>query len=137
MKVRTIQGSLLRFYYGSGHFPTPTYSGSKEDRGRVLIVGGSRETPGARSAGWRSRAAEPGAGKLQIAYGGGDVAVPLAIAMPEAKVIGLAVDTRGQIEACNGEVLKAALHTDALLVGPGMDDCRAHRSYCGQAVTHD
>jgi hydroxyethylthiazole kinase-like uncharacterized protein yjeF len=65
-----------------------------------------------------------GAGKLQVASGS-DVAVPLAMAMPEAKIIGLAVDKRGQIEAANGELLKAALHTDALLVGPGMDDCSA------------
>ena len=121
MKVRTIRvtGALLRKW----PLPDPTYSGSKEDRGRVLIVGGSRETPGAvQLAG--VAALRAGAGKLQIASGS-DVAVPLAIAMPEAKVIGLVVDNRGQIEACNGEVLKAALHTDALLVGPGMDDSRA------------
>ena len=49
----------------------------------------------------------------------------LAIAMPEAKVVGLAVDKRGQIASCNSEVLKAARQTDALLIGPGMNDCSA------------
>ena len=121
MKVRTIR--VTRALLRKWPLPDPTYSRSKEDRGRVLIVGGSRETPGAvQLAG--VAALRAGAGKLQIACGS-DVAVPLAIAMPEAKVIGLVVDKRGQIETCNGEVLKAALHTDALLVGPGMDDCRA------------
>ena len=89
----------------------------------MLVVGGSRQTPGAvRLAG--VAALRAGAGKLQVACGT-DVAVALAIALPEAKVVGLAVDRRGQIEACNGEVLKAAQQTDSLLIGPGMDDCSA------------
>ena len=89
----------------------------------MLVVGGSRQTPGAvRLAG--VAALRAGAGKLQVACGA-DVAVALAIALPEAKVLGLAVDRRGQIESCNGEVVKAARQTDALLIGPGMDDCSA------------
>ena len=101
--------------------PDPSDGESKEDRGRVLVVGGSRQTPGAiRLAG--VAALRAGAGKLQVACGA-DVAVALAIALPEAKVVGLAVDQRGQIESCNGQVLKAAQQTDSLLIGPGMDDC--------------
>jgi ADP-dependent NAD(P)H-hydrate dehydratase len=76
--------------------PDPSDSESKEDRGRVLIVGGSRQTPGAvRLAG--VAALRAGAGKLQIAFGS-DLAVAVAI-LPEAKVIGLLVDRNGQIEA--------------------------------------
>jgi ADP-dependent NAD(P)H-hydrate dehydratase len=105
--------------------PDPANSESKEDRGRVLIVGGSRQTPGAvRLAG--VAALRAGAGKLQLASGS-DVAVALAIALPEAKVVGLRVDKNGQIEACNQDVLKAAKQTDALLIGPGMDDSTATR----------
>jgi ADP-dependent NAD(P)H-hydrate dehydratase len=103
--------------------PDPSDGESKEDRGRVLVVGGSRQTPGAiRLAG--VAALRAGAGKLQVACGA-DVAVALGIALPEAKVVGLAVDQRGQIESCNGQVLKAAQQTDSLLIGPGMDDCSA------------
>ena len=119
MKARTVGLTLARL--SGWPLPDPSKSESKEDRGRVLVVGGSRETPGAlRLAG--VAALRSGAGKLQIACGS-DVAVPLAIAMPEAKVTGLAVDRRGQIAACNREVLKAARQTDALLIGPGMLDC--------------
>jgi ADP-dependent NAD(P)H-hydrate dehydratase len=103
--------------------PDASDSESKEDRGRVLVVGGSRQTPGAVLLAGVA-ALRSGAGKLQIATGS-DVAVALAIAIPEAKVVGLAVDKHGHISSCNGEVLKAARQTDALLVGPGMDDCRA------------
>ena len=113
--------------------PDPSDSESKEDRGRVLVVGGSRETPGAvRLAG--IAALRAGAGKLQIASGS-DVAVALAIAMPEAKVVGLAVDKRGQIASCNSEVLKAASQTDALLIGPGHERLQCHRSCCCKVVT--
>jgi len=121
MRERTIKVTLalLRKW----PLPDASNSESKEDRGRVLVVGGSRETPGAvRLAG--VAALRSGAGKLQIATGS-DVAVALAIALPEAKVVGLAVDKRGQISSCNGEVVKAAQQTDALLIGPGMDDCSA------------
>ena len=64
MKVRTI--TVTRALLRKWPLPDPTYSGSKEDRGRVLIVGGSRETPGAvQLAG--VAALRAGAGKLQIA----------------------------------------------------------------------
>jgi len=69
-------------------FPLPCLpeDGDKEERGRLLIVGGSREVPGAAllaaHAGMRA-----GAGKLQIATGA-SVAVALAVAMPEARVVG-------------------------------------------------
>jgi len=119
--TRSVTLALLRKW----PLPDPSDSEGKEDRGRVLIVGGSRQTPGAiRLAG--VAALRAGAGKLQIASGS-DVAVALAIAMPEAKVSGLAVDKRGEIAACSGEVLKAARQTDALLIGPGMNECSATR----------
>jgi ADP-dependent NAD(P)H-hydrate dehydratase len=121
MRARPLK--LTRALLRKWPLPDPSGGESKEDRGRVLVVGGSRETPGAvRLAG--VAALRSGAGKLQIAAGS-DVAVALAIAVPEAKVVGLAFDKRGQIEACNGELLKAAQHTDAILIGPGMTDCSA------------
>ena len=73
-------------------FPMPHLAedGDKEERGRLLIVGGSREVPGAALlaglAGLRA-----GAGKLQIATGA-SVAIALGVAIPEARVIGLRGD---------------------------------------------
>jgi hydroxyethylthiazole kinase-like uncharacterized protein yjeF len=113
---RRITRALLRKW----PLPDPSDSESKEDRGRVLIVGGSVETPGAvRLAG--EAALRAGAGKLQIACPL-QVAVPVALAMPEAKVVGLRADRRGQIATCSSEVLDSARKADALLVGPGMSD---------------
>ena len=69
-------------------FPLPCLAedGDKEERGRLLVVGGSREVPGAALlaglAGLRA-----GAGKLQIATGA-SLAIPLGLAVPEARVIG-------------------------------------------------
>jgi hydroxyethylthiazole kinase-like uncharacterized protein yjeF len=100
--------------------PDPSDSGSKEERGRVLVVGGSLETPGAvRLAG--VAALRAGAGKLQIATGS-DVAAALAVAVPEARVLRLPVDRRGQIAGSSAEVTRSARRADALLIGPGMDE---------------
>jgi ADP-dependent NAD(P)H-hydrate dehydratase len=69
-------------------FPLPHLSedGDKEERGRLLIVGGSREVPGAALlaaiAGLRA-----GAGKLQIATAA-SIAIPLGLAVQEARVVG-------------------------------------------------
>jgi hydroxyethylthiazole kinase-like uncharacterized protein yjeF len=67
-------------------FPLPCLSedGDKEDRGRVLIVGGSREVPGAAILAGLA-AMRAGAGKLHIATDE-SVAVPIAVAVPEARV---------------------------------------------------
>jgi ADP-dependent NAD(P)H-hydrate dehydratase len=66
-------------------FPLPHLSedGDKEDRGRVLIIGGSREVPGAAILAGMA-AMRAGAGKLQVATED-MVAVPVAIAVPEAR----------------------------------------------------
>ena len=68
-------------------FPLPLIpeDGDKEDRGRALIVGGSRELPGAAILAGVA-ALRAGAGKLQIVTEG-SVAVAIGIAVPEARVI--------------------------------------------------
>ena len=114
-KITKISSGLLRKW----PLPDPSDSASKEDRGRVLVVGGSRQTPGGvRLAG--VAALRAGAGKLQIATAA-DVAVALAVALPEAKVVSLRVGKNGQIAFSSDEALEAATQTDALLIGPGMD----------------
>ena len=109
-------------------FPLPHLAedGDKEERGRLLIVGGSREVPGAALlaglAGMRA-----GAGKLQIATGA-SVAVALAVAFPEARVVGLAETEEGCLaEAAAGRLLDLAGDAQAIVIGcglqhgPGMD----------------
>lgn len=71
----------------------------KESRGTVLAVGGSREVPGAVELAALG-ALRVGAGRVQVATVR-SVAVPLAIATPELRVIGLR-------ETKNGELAKGA-----------------------------
>lgn len=99
----------------------PAHDGTlgKEDRGRVLVVGGSEEIPGAAilSAIGALRA---GAGTLQIATSR-SVAPFVAITVPEARVIGLRHDRRGELAATSWRSIRDEVRDcDALLVGPGM-----------------
>lgn len=102
-------------------FPMPSLpeDGDKEDRGRLLVVGGSREVPGAALlaglAGLRA-----GAGKLQIATGA-SVAVPLGIALPEARVIGLPESADFCLaEEAAEPLLDLAGEAGAILLGSGL-----------------
>lgn len=102
-------------------FPLPHLAedGDKEERGRLLIVGGSREVPGAAllAAGAGMRA---GAGKLQIATGA-SVAVAIAVAFPEARVVGLEESDEGCLaEAAAGALLELAEDAQAIVIGCGL-----------------
>src|SRR5207253_5390376 len=74
-------------YLRASPLPTPDDDGDKEERGRVLIVAGSRELSGAAVLAGTA-ALRAGAGKLAIASGE-SVAALVAQALPEARVIGL------------------------------------------------
>jgi len=104
----------------------PVVDGDKETKGRILVIAGSRAVPGAALL-CATAAMRAGAGKLRI----GTVesaAMPLAVAMPEAMVVGLpeagdgafaggAVDRIGQL----------AREVDAVVAGPGVrrsDACK-------------
>ena len=91
---------------------------SKEDRGRILVVGGSREIPGAALLAAHA-SLRAGGGKLQIATAA-DVAPAIAIAMPEARVTGLPSNASGEITGSSDALLVAVKQCDALLMGPGM-----------------
>ena len=100
--------------------PDPEAAKGKEARGRVLVVGGSSQIPGAcLLAG--IPALRAGAGKLQVATVR-EAAVPLGLALPEARVMGMPADANGELRAAGREVLQAASRADALLIGPGMRD---------------
>jgi ADP-dependent NAD(P)H-hydrate dehydratase len=93
----------------------------KESRGCVLVVGGSEEIPGAVMLAALG-ALRAGAGKLQVATSA-DVAPAVAVALPEARVIGLAHSRRGELARGAWRALEEEVGCcDALLVGPGMMD---------------
>lgn len=94
---------------------------SKQDRGQVLVIGGGRETPGAVLLAGLA-ALRVGAGKLQIATAV-SAAPSLAIAVPEARVIGLAETDAGELDASGASrVAELAGGADAVLIGPGVLD---------------
>ena len=106
--------------------PLPHHSQGEDndERGRVLVIGGSVETPGgALLAGLAALRA--GAGKLQIATCR-SVSQQLAVAVPEARVTGLEETPEGGISATEAEKLAERCgRTDVVLLGPGMMDSDA------------
>lgn len=105
--------------------PDPFATESKEERGRVLVVGGSAQVPGAAWLAGRA-ALHAGAGKLQVATTS-STAVSLAVRLPEAKVSPLTEDPHGEIARVNTATIQAARNADAVVVGPGMAPHRATR----------
>lgn len=101
--------------------PVPVHGGgtTKNSRGRVLVVGGSRMVPGAtRLTG--EAALRAGAGKLQLATIQ-SAAIMLGLLVPEAGVIALPEDDDGEIGADAIGVLEKSLKgCDTLVLGPGM-----------------
>lgn len=101
--------------------PEPDQDGGKEQRGRVLVVAGSRELPGpALLAG--SAALRIGAGKLQVATAR-SLAPHVGVAMPEARVVALPeLPSGGFAPEAAAEIQARAQGCAALLIGPGMMD---------------
>lgn len=119
MNVRPITTRLLQQWPLPGLSPHDT----KEDRGRILIIGGSLRVPGAvLLAGIASL--RSGAGKLQVATSH-QAALSLAVALPEAKVTGIGADAKGEVSKLPIDVAREAQEADAVLVGPGMNPTTA------------
>lgn len=98
--------------------------GDKEHRGRVLIVGGTTEMPGAVILA-ATAALRAGAGKLQIAVIR-SIRQLVAAAMPEARVFALAETKAGGIAvSAIAELAERGNSADAMLIGPGLADERA------------
>ena len=111
----TLDADLLRA------FPLPHLpeDGDKEERGRLVIVGGSREVPGAAllaaMGGMRA-----GAGKLQIATAR-SIAIPLGIAMPEARVVGYPETAGGALaQGAITPILALVEDVHAVTIGCGL-----------------
>lgn len=99
--------------------PDPGTSASKEERGRVLVIGGAAETAGAALLA-AVAALRTGAGKLQLALAG-SVAAAAAVAVPEALVRALPETAAGRIDPAAAErVGELVAGAQAVLVGPGL-----------------
>lgn len=92
---------------------------AKDERGGILVVGGSRETPGAVLLAALA-ALRVGAGRLRLAVPS-SVAAALAVAVPEARVVGLPETDGGDIGAEGAaDAARLAGSVRAVLVGPGV-----------------
>ncbi|MDN3564912.1 NAD(P)H-hydrate dehydratase [Paeniroseomonas aquatica] len=118
--VEPVDAALLRA------MPLPEHreGEDKNRRGRVLVIGGSTEVPGAAYLSGMA-ALRAGAGKLQIATVR-SMAPQLALAMPEARVTGLGETPAGGIDPAEASRLAGRIGgVDAVVLGPGMLDAAA------------
>lgn len=93
--------------------------GDKHDRGTVLVVGGSVSTPGALLlTGLATLRA--GAGRLQVVTVS-ETSVALAVAVPEAAVVGLEAGPDGSLAASAADdVVSRAADASVVVLGPGL-----------------
>lgn len=122
--------SLLRGW------PLPAAGADKYSRGAVLVIGGARRTPGAvLLAG--TAALRAGAGRLTLAVAE-SVAVQLAVALPEAGVIGLRESAGGSLGSEGLDALFEDLDAaDAVLIGPGLDDIDGTEALLRELLRHE
>lgn len=117
MNCRLIDANYLR----SNRPPTPQESGDKHSRGRVLVVAGSVQVPGAALLAGLG-ALRAGAGVLQIATCKSN-ATHLGIAMPEAMVIGCRETAGGEIDPAGAtRLVELSNDADSVVIGPGLMD---------------
>ena len=112
---RVITPRLLR------DWPVPVPEGGKDARGTVLVVGGSRYTPGAVLLAGVA-ALRAGAGVLQLAVAE-STAAALSIQVPEALVVGLPETGSGSVAGEPPDRLRElAAEARVIVVGPGLGD---------------
>lgn len=97
----------------------PVVDGDKKSKGRILVIAGSRDIPGAALLA-ATAAMRAGAGKLRIATVA-SAAPQLGMAMPEAMVTGLPEAADGGFAAnCIALVEEQTREVDAIVAGPGV-----------------
>lgn len=125
--VTEVTAELLRSW------PLPPPGRDKEERGRVLVVGGTSHTPGAVLLAGEA-VLRAGAGKLRIATAA-PVAPAVAVAVPEALVAPLPTTDDGDLsEDAAAQVLEPACGADAVLVGPGFASVTASVALLSRVV---
>ena len=102
-------------------WPLPSVGDSKYSRGQVLVIGGAAGTPGAAQLAGLA-ALRVGAGHLTLAVAA-SAAVAMAVATPEAGVIGLPQTEAGSVRGDDLSALEDALgSSDVVVLGPGLDE---------------
>ena len=124
MRVLAVTRTRLR----AMPLPQPDADGDKEDRGRVIAIGGSVQVPGAVLLAGVA-ALRAGAGKLQLATVK-SAAMVLAMSVPEALVVALREGADGEIAGASAARLlrKNVESANAVLIGPGMSSGRSARA---------
>lgn len=102
--------------------PDPAAASDKNERGRVLVVGGSRTVPGGiRLTG--EAALRAGAGKVRFATIP-EAATAIGVLVPEAAMTTLPVNADGEIAPEAAEILRDKADTcDTMVLGPAMSGC--------------
>ncbi len=113
----------------------PEPAGGKNERGSILVIGGSRETLGAVLLAAEA-ALRVGAGKLQVATVA-SLAPFTAAALPEALVRGLPETDGGAIRADAADTVRdLAERGGAVLIGPGMADTEEAQAFGARLLPH-
>ncbi|SFR92409.1 yjeF C-terminal region, hydroxyethylthiazole kinase-related [Microbacterium sp. cf046] len=121
-----VTGALLK---GWG-LPDP--GDSKKSRGQVIVVGGSRRSPGAVLLAGES-ALRVGAGRLGLVVPG-SIDAHLGVMIPEAAVFALPEAVGEELDPAVREELATA---DAVLFGPGFDDAEQTHASLRQITAGD
>ena len=126
-RFREVTPALLR------DWPLPSPSESKYSRGQVLVVGGAARTPGAAQLTGLA-ALRVGAGHLTLAVAE-SAAVALAVATPEAGVIGLPQTADGAVRGDDLSAISDSLSSaDVVVIGPGLDDPEHTKDLLREAI---
>ncbi len=127
---------VTRAWLGRHPLPRPNATGDKEQRGQVLVVGGSAKVPGAVLLAGVA-ALRAGAGKLQLATVA-SASIALGVAVPESLVVGLPQTRTGEIAGARAESMlrEYVRSADAILVGPGMSSGRSANGLLAPIIRH-
>jgi ADP-dependent NAD(P)H-hydrate dehydratase len=116
-------------------WPLPAPGSDKEERGRLVLVAGSRDTPGAGLLAAEA-ALRVGAGKVQLVTAR-SCGPSLAVSAPELMVTGALEDDAGNIDAAEADrILEWAQGSRAVLLGPGFTDTDVAAELVGRLLPH-
>lgn len=116
--------------------PVPGNDADKNERGRVLVIGGGRTVPGGIRL-TAEAALRAGAGKVRVATIA-SAAIPLGVAMPEIGVFGLPENEDGEIGRDFAKVLDSLLaRNDAVIVGPAISGMDAAGALVDHLLAHE